>query len=162
MNRRRLGISLRPPRPGLSARVRGALGSASEGQSVVEAALAFTILVTLLMGVVSAGQLINYNIGLANAAASAANAASLQADKSGGNPSNGAVTAVNQEQGVSSWSACSSPVVAPCVSVSSSTQSTGTSTSVTVETVTLHGTFQPVFPLLGLTIPVTVTATAGT
>ena len=134
---------------------------ASVGQSVVEAALAFTLLVTLFTGVVSLGELINYNIGLDNAVATAATAASEAADVTNGNPSSSAVSAVNQEQGVSSWTACGSPIVAPCVSVSQTTQTSG-SYSVKVEQVTLHGSFSPMFKLLGVTLPVTVTASAST
>jgi len=138
------------------------LAGSAPGQAVVEAALAFTILVTLFVGVISVGQLINYNIGLVNAASAAATAASIQADETSGTPGTAAVTAVNQEQGVSSWTACGSPVVAPCVAVTSVTQSTGSSTTVKVEQITLHGTFQPLFSLLGVTLPVTVSASAGT
>jgi Flp pilus assembly protein TadG len=133
----------------------------SPGQAVVEAALSFTFLVTLLLGVVSVGQLINYNISLENAAATAADAASIQADSTNGTPSPAAVSAVNQEQGVSSWSACGSPVVAPCVAVATISHSTGSSTTVSEEQVILHGTFTPLFSLMGVTLPVTATAAAS-
>lgn len=117
---------------------------------------------TLFTGVVSLGQYIGYDIGLNNAAGTAALAAATQADLgSSGNPTTGAVNAVNAEQGVSNWVACGSPVTPSCVSVSAATQSTGGSTSVSVEQVTLHGAFTPVFSLLGVSLPVTVKATAG-
>src|SRR5579872_273590 len=137
------------------------IGGASSGQAVVEASLAFTFLITLLLGAVSVGQLINYNIGLDNAAAAGATAAAIAANTSGGNASTAAVNAVNKEQGVSSWVACGGTVVPPCVSVSASTQSTGAATSVTVEQVTLHGSFQPLFTILGINFPVTVSASAS-
>lgn len=128
----------------------------------MESAIAFTLLVLLFSLVVSAGEFINYGIGLDNAASSAARAAAQQADLGTGSPTTAAVTAVNQEQNVSSWSACGGTPAPPCVSVSSATQSTGTTTSITVEQVTLHGTFTPLFSILGLTIPITVNAGAST
>jgi Flp pilus assembly protein TadG len=150
------------PAPNRKVRLVRHIRGVSRGQAVVEAALAFTILVTLFTGVVSVGQYIGYDIGLNNAAGTAALAAATQADLgSSGNPTTGAVNAVNAEQGVSNWVACGSPVAPSCVSVSSATQSTGGSTSVTVEQVTLHGAFTPVFSLLGISLPVTVNATAG-
>lgn len=135
---------------------------ASPGQAAVEAALGILLLVLLLTAAVSVGQFISYDVGLSNAAAAAASAAAAQAASgSSGNPSQGAVSAINQEQNVTSWIACGSPVTAPCVSVSSASQNTGSGTSVNVEEVVLHGTFTPPFNILGLSFPVTINAAAG-
>ena len=128
----------------------------------MESAIAFTILVLLFSLVVSVGEFINYGIGLDNAASAAARAAAQQADLGTGSPTTAAVTAVNQEQNVSTWSACGGTVTPPCVSVSSTVQSTGSTTSITVEQITLHGSFSPLFSILGVTFPITVKAGAST
>lgn len=143
-------------------RVRRSASRGSPGQAVVEAALAFLFLAVLFVGAVSLGQLINYNIALENAAATGATAAAQQANMKGGDPSTGAVKAVNREQGVSDWSACGGSIAPPCVSTAPVIHSTSATTSVTVEQVTLHGSFQPLFSILGVTLPVTVSAAAST
>lgn len=142
---------------------RPATRGSSPGQAVVEAALSMTFLIVLFGLVVSVGEFIGYDIGLSNAGAAAATAAFEQADLgTSGNPTQGAVAAVNQEQGSTSWTACGTTITAPCVSVTSTSQNTGGSTTVTVEQVTLHGTYTPVFSLLGITIPVTIQTAAST
>ena len=125
----------------------------SPGQAVVEAALAFLLLVRSSGGsdqCRSTHQL-QYRLGQCR------RHCGLRSRRSRGRrewrPIYSAVSAVNQEQGVLTWSACGSPVVAPCVSTSAVTHSTGSSTSVTVEQVTLHGSFQPVLGILGITLP---------
>jgi Flp pilus assembly protein TadG len=148
------GVIIVPRRPRCAV-----LRSASRGQAAVEAALSFTLLVLIFSLIVSVGLFMNYAIGLDNAASAAALAASE--GYSGGTASSDAVRAVNQEQNTSAWAACGSPVVAPCVSVATLTQSTGGSATITVEQVTLHGTFTPMFNILGTSFPITVTAGAN-
>lgn len=132
------------------------------GQAIVEAAFAFTLMVLLLTSVVSVGQFIGYGDGLANAAAAAASAAATQIDEgaSSSTAASAAATAINQEQNVSTWGVCTSSDTPPCVAVSSATQSTGSSTTVKVETATLYGSYSPLFNVLGLSFPITVSASS--
>ncbi|GEM_PF-6218399 len=130
----------------------------SPGQAIVEMAFGLPLLVLAFTIIVSAGQMIGYDVGLTNAAGAAAQAAA-----GASSPSTAAINAVNQEQGSSSWVACagSGSPTPPCVSVSSSTQSTSGGASVSLETVTLHGSFSPTLNVFGIAIPMTVTASAS-
>jgi Flp pilus assembly protein TadG len=134
----------------------------SPGQAIVETAVALPLMVVMFAVLVSAGQLIGYADGLTNAAGTAASAAAHAATRNG-DPVQAAVSAVNQEQGVSSWTACTSGSVSPpCVAVTPATHVTGSGASITVEQIVLHGAFTPIINPVGLSVPITVDAGAST
>ena len=135
----------------------------SPGQAIVETAVALPLMVLMFAIFVTAGQLIGFTLGLTNAAGTAAVAAAHAANKTGGDPTQAAVTAVNQEQGATNWTACptsGSPTM-PCVSVTAATQSTGSGTSIKVQQVVLHASFVPIFNILGVSLPLSVSAGAS-
>jgi len=137
--------------------------ASSPGQAIVETAIALPLLVLMFAVFVTAGQLIGFALGLTNAAGTAAVAAAHAAAKTGGNPSQAAVTAVNQEQGATNWTACptSGNLTFPCVSVTATSQSTGNGTSINVQQVALHANFVPIFNILGVSLPLSVSAGAS-
>jgi len=135
----------------------------SRGQALVETAIAMLMMSILFAVIVTGGQLIGFSIGLSNAAGTAATAAAKAADGST-DPTAAAINAVNQEQSSSAWTACpaSGPPTPSCVAVTSSTQSTGSGTSINVEQVTLHATFTPIINVLGVSFPIALSASSGT